>query len=292
MKCISCSSEEYQVVYDGPIRSGSYGKLTSKNFKVIECKKCSLTRLEEFPEIHYENEEYRLDYNDTSDIRDYFKNHDLEQTPRINKIGIEQFRDKVVLDFGCGGGSFLDSIKGIAKKTIAVEPFVGYHESLKFRGHEVYSDIKDCSHLNSTIDIVISFGVIEHINEPLLYLKNAFDILNINGKMFIETDNLDDVLVKLGFKEFEPFYYRTVHSYYFNTKSLKELAQKAGFNEILVGHRHGFGISNTIKWLNNRKPGGLSKLEFITPEIDFAWVQMLEKTGMAELLHFELVKTK
>jgi 2-polyprenyl-3-methyl-5-hydroxy-6-metoxy-1,4-benzoquinol methylase len=291
MKCISCSSEEYQVVYDGPIRSGSYGKFTSKNFKVIECKKCSLTRLEEFPEIHYENEEYRLDYNDTSDIRDYFKNHDLEQTPRINKIGIEQFRDKVVLDFGCGGGSFLDSIKGIAKKTIAVEPFVGYHESLKLRGHEVYSDIKDCSHLNSTIDIVISFGVIEHINEPLLYLKNAFDILNINGKMFIETDNLDDVLVKLGFKEFKPFYYRTVHSYYFNTKSLKELAEKAGFNEILVGHRHGFGLSNTIKWLNDRTPGGLSKLEFITPEIDFAWVQMLEKTGMAELLHFELAKS-
>ena len=46
-------------------------------------------------EIHYENEEYRLDYNDTSDIRDYFNNHDHEQTPRINKIGIEKFRDKL-----------------------------------------------------------------------------------------------------------------------------------------------------------------------------------------------------
>ena len=291
MKCISCNSDEYQIVYNGPIRSGSYGKLTSKNFKVIECKKCSLTRLEEFPEIHYENDEYRLDYNDTSDIGDYFNNHDYEQTPRINKIGIDKFRDKVVLDFGCGGGSFLDSIKGIAKKTIAIEPFVGYHESLKSRGHEVYSDVKDCSSLNSTIDIVISFGVIEHINEPLDYLTNAYDLLKLNGKMFIETDNLDDILVKLGFKEFEPFYYRTVHSYYFNAKSLKELAQKAGFNEIIVGHRHGFGISNTIKWLNARKPGALNKLEFITPEIDCALVKMLENTGMAELLHFELVKS-
>jgi 2-polyprenyl-3-methyl-5-hydroxy-6-metoxy-1,4-benzoquinol methylase len=291
MKCISCNSEEYQIVYDGPIRSGSFGKLTTKNFKVIECKKCSLTRLEEFPEIHYENEEYRLDYNDTSNIQDYFNNHDREQTPRINKIGIEKFRDKVVLDFGCGGGSFLDSIKGIAKKTIAVEPFVGYHESLKSRGHEVYSDIKDCIHLNSTIDIVISFGVIEHINEPLEYLINAYTILKYNGEMFIETDNLDDILVKLKFKEFEPFYYRTVHSYYFNTKTLKDLAKKAGFIEITSGHRHGFGISNTIKWLNERKPGGLNKLEFITPEIDYAWVQMLENTGMAELLHFQLVKS-
>jgi 2-polyprenyl-3-methyl-5-hydroxy-6-metoxy-1,4-benzoquinol methylase len=290
MKCISCNSKEYQIVYEGPIRAGSFGKITTKNYKVIECKKCSLTRLEEFPEIHYENEEYRLDYNDTSNIIDYFKNHDHEQTPRINKIGIEKFRDKVVLDFGCGGGSFLDTIKGIAKKTIAVEPFVGYHESLKSRGHEVYSDIKECIHLYGTIDIIISFGVIEHINEPLEYLLNAFNALKTSGKMFIETDNLDDILVKLGFKEFQPFYYRTVHSYYFNTKSLNDLALKAGFNKILVGHRHGFGISNTIKWLNERKPGGLSKLDFITPEIDFAWVQMLENSGMAELLHFELVK--
>ena len=109
----------------------------------------------------------------------------------------------------------------------------------------------------------------------MAYLANAYDLLKTNGKCFIETDNLDDVLVKLGFKEFEPFYYRTVHSYYFNAKSLKELAQKAGFNEIIVGHRHGFGISNTIKWLNERKPGGLNKLEFITPEIDFGLVKML-----------------
>lgn len=290
MKCISCNSEEHLIVYDGPIRAGSFGKITTKNYKVIECKECSLTRLEVFPEIHYDNEEYRLDYNDTTDINDYFKNHDHEQTPRINKIGIEKFRDKIVLDFGCGGGSFLDTIKGIAKKTIAVEPFVGYHESLKSRGHEVYSDIKECIHLNGTIDIIISFGVIEHINEPLEYLLNAFNALKTSGKMFIETDNLDDILVKLGFKEFQPFYYRTVHSYYFNTKSLKDLALKAGFNKILVGHRHGFGISNTIKWLNERKPAGLIKLDFITQEIDFAWVQMLENSGMAELLHFELVK--
>ena len=290
MKCINCNSEDYKIIYDGPIRSGSYGKLSVENSKVISCKKCTLTRLEEFPEIHYEIEDYRLDYNDTADVKDYFKNHDLEQTPRINKIGIEKFRDKVVLDFGCGGGSFLDSIKGIAKKTIAVEPFIGYHESLKLRGHEVYSDILDCSHLNSKIDIVISFGVIEHINTPLEYLKNAYSILKPKGKMFIETDNLDEILVKLGFKEFEPFYYRTVHSYYFNAKSLNSLSKKAGFNKTNNGFRHGFGISNTIKWLNERKPGGTNKLEFITPELDFTWVKMLEDNGMAELLHFELTK--
>lgn len=291
MKCISCNSENFKIIYEGPIRAGSYGKLTTQNYKVIECVNCTLTRLEEFPEIHYENDEYRLNYNDTADIADYFKNHDHEQTPRISKIGIEKFRNKVVLDFGCGGGSFLDSIKGIAKKTIGIEPFVGYHQSLKSRGHEVYPDIRDCSHLDATIDVVISFGVIEHINEPLEYLRKSYSLLKLNGTMYLETDNLDDILVKLGFKEFNPFYYRTVHSYYFNAKSLHDLATRAGFGNINIGFRHGFGLSNTINWLNNRKPGGTTKIDYITPEIDFAWVQMLEKEGMAELLHFELEKS-
>ena len=194
------------------------------------------------------------------------------------------------MDFGCGGGSFLDSIRGVAKKTIAIEPFIGYHESLKSRGHEVYSDILDCPHLKSKIDIVISFGVIEHINTPLEYLKSAYSILKPNGTMFIETDNLDDILVRLSFKEFEPFYYRTVHSFYFNALSLGSLSKNAGFNTVNKGFRHGFGISNTIRWLNERKPGGTSQLDFITPELDYAWKKMLEDNGMAELLHFELIK--
>ena len=290
MNCVACGSGTVGVIYSGPIRSGLYGQTTKNEYEVFECSVCSLAWLNNFPEINYTDDYYRLAYNGTAVIADYFKMHDHEQTPRVNKIGIERFRDKVVLDFGCGGGSFLDSIKGFAKKTVAVEPFVGYHLSLKNRGHEVFSNIKDCAHLRSAVDIVISFGVIEHVNNPLEYLQNAYDILKPNGRVFIETDNLDDVLMKLSVKEFEAFYYRTVHSYYFKSKSLRELSIKAGFHDIIVGYRHGFGISNTIRWLNERKPCGTGKLDFISTEIDFAWVQMLEKTGMAELLHFELVK--
>lgn len=290
MKCICCESEKFETIYEGVIRSGSYGKQTENSSKIIKCENCGLTRIEDFPEIDYKSDEYRLDYNDTAQIEDYYRNHDLEQNPRINRIGIENFRNKVVLDFGCGGGSFLDLIKGFAKRTIAVEPFTGYHRSLKERGHEVYSSIAECDHLKGEIDIIISFGVIEHINEPLQYLSDARSVLKPGGKMFIETDNLNDVLINLNFPEFLPFYYRTVHSWYFDSVSLTKLSSKAGFSKITPGFRHGFGLSNTLLWLKERKPWGNSKIAFITEEIDFHWVQMLERSGMAELLHFELIK--
>ena len=290
IKCISCRNEKFKIIYEGTLRSGSYGKSTETTNSVIKCTECGLARLKVFPEISYSSDQYRLDYNDTASIDDYFKNHDVEQNPRIARIGIEKFRNKVVLDFGCGGGSFLDLIQGVASKTIAVEPFTGYHKSLRERGHDVYSSIDDCKTFINSIDIIISFGVIEHINDPLSYLKSARELLVQGGQLFIETDNLDDILVKLDFKEFGPFYYRTVHSWYFDGNGLAGLCKTAGFSEIEKGYRHGFGLSNTLLWLKERAPRGTSKLEFITEEIDYNWIQMLEKTGMAELLHFVITK--
>ena len=290
IKCISCGNEKYETLYEGTLRSGSYGKSTKSTNSVIKCTQCGLSRLKEFPEISYSSDQYRLDYNDTTAIGDYFKNHDVEQNSRIARIGIEKFRNKVVLDFGCGGGSFLDLIKGVAAKTIAVEPFIGYHKSLRERGHDVYCSIDECKAFTGSVDIIISFGVIEHINDPLSYLQSARELLVKGGKMYIETDNLDDILVKLDFKEFGPFYYRTVHSWYFDGKGLAGLCNTAGFTDVEKEYRHDFGLSNTLLWLKERVPKGTARLEYITDEIDYNWIQMLEKTGMAELLHFVITK--
>ena len=95
IKCISCGNEKYETLYEGTLRSGSYGKSTKSTNSVIKCTQCGLSRLKEFPEISYSSDQYRLDYNDTTAIGDYFKNHDVEQNSRIARIGIEKFRNKV-----------------------------------------------------------------------------------------------------------------------------------------------------------------------------------------------------
>jgi|TARA_A100001015_G_scaffold316602_1_gene431337 cyclopropane fatty-acyl-phospholipid synthase-like methyltransferase len=290
MKCINCKKNDFKIIYNGKIRSGSYGKNTDKNHKIIECINCGLTRMEEFVNIDYISDSYRLLYNDSNKISDYFKNHDHEQNGRINKIGIEKFRNKIVLDFGSGGGSFLDLVKGISSLTIAVEPFKGFHKSLKERGHLVFSDIKECSEYIDKVDIIISFGVIEHIDDPLGYLKSAFSLIKKDGIMYIETDNLKDILMHFQIPEFDSFYFRTVHTYYFDSKSLKDLCQNAGFTNIKTDYRHGYGISNTFNWLKDFKPSGDSRLEFLSEDLDDFWIKYLEKKGMAELLHFEISK--
>ena len=132
-KCILCGGIELDTIYKGQIRSGKFKKLTTESFSVIKCKSCGIGKLKPFPKLNYTSSEYRELYNDTSQISEYIQMHDHEQIPRISSIGIEKFRNKVVADLGCGGGSFLDIVKGVTSKTIGIEPFTGYHKSLKNR---------------------------------------------------------------------------------------------------------------------------------------------------------------
>jgi SAM-dependent methyltransferase len=289
--CNICGGHDYDKIYAGTIRAGTHLKMTSEVFDVIQCEDCKLASLSPFPKIDYSSPEYRELYNDTSDVKDYISMHDHEQTPRISKIGIEIFRDKVVADLGCGGGSFLDSIRGVAKKTIGIEPFSDYHSSLKQRGHLVYPSTQDSLNTQvNCIDIITSFGVIEHTENPLEYLNEAYSLLKKGGKIYLETDNLDDFLMKMNIPEFEQFFYRTAHFWYFERNSLRRIMEIAGFNNIYEGFRHGYDLSNAFMWMKDRVPTGTDKVKNISSFCNDTWKRFLEESGKAELLHFSAVK--
>tara|TARA_Y100001970_G_C14178433_1_gene828401 strand:+ start:616 stop:1482 length:867 start_codon:yes stop_codon:yes gene_type:complete len=285
--CKICKNNTVKI-YKGQIRAGEYGKNTLESYGVLQCDNCEIAFLNPFPSVDYESQSYRLDYTGNDSVEGYFSKFDHEQTPRINRIGIEKFRNKIVADMGCGGGSFLDAIKGFAKKTIAIEPFVGYHRSLEERGHDVYQYGKELK--GQEVDIIISFGVIEHTLNPLEYLNEAYGMLKDGGEIFIETDNLNDFLMKSDISEFESFFYRTAHYWYFNKNSLTNLLNKANFKVMEPGFRHGYDLSNALCWFRDRKPTGKRKIDFISESCNKAWTTFLEENGLGELLHFSAIK--
>jgi hypothetical protein len=70
----------------------------------------------------YESEEYRKNYCDSKQLKDYWKAHDDLWNQKLHRIGIHNCRNKTIADFGTGGGAFLDALQGFAKETIAIEP--------------------------------------------------------------------------------------------------------------------------------------------------------------------------
>ena len=291
--CGLCNTQDYEVIYDGIIRDGVVGIKTIIKHKVVKCNGCGLVRLLDNPLTmeYYQSDEYRNAYNETSSPSDYIEMHDNEQPSRLDRIGATFFRDKIVLDFGCGGGAFLDLVSGLSRETLGIEPFSGYHESLIDRGHEMFSNMETAqSKYKDKVDSIVSFCVLEHVQNPQQYLKDACSLLKKSGKMYLETDNIHNILMKFNINSFDEFFYRTAHLYYFEDKTLRKMAEQAGFSDIRISFRHNYDMSNVMLWLRDNKPTGNGKLDFLSNGVDQNWIEFVESSGLADLVCIEMTK--
>ena len=291
--CDLCNTQDYEVIYDDVIRDGVVGIKTTIKHKVVKCNGCGLVRLLDNPLTmeYYQSDEYRNAYNETSSPSDYIEMHDNEQPSRLDRIGATFFRDKIVLDFGCGGGAFLDLVSGLSRETLGIEPFSGYHESLIGRGHEMFSNMETAqSKYKDKVDSIVSFCVLEHVQNPQQYLKDACSLLKKSGKMYLETDNIHNILMKFNINSFDEFFYRTAHLYYFEDKTLRKMAEQAGFSDIRISFRHNYDMSNVMLWLRDNKPTGNGKLDFLSNGVDQNWIEFVESSGLADLVCIEMTK--
>ena len=290
IKCRVCGIDELIVIFSGKIRDGSYGNITSQDYKVFQCSKCKVRFLDKFapPEL-YESEDYREKYCDSIQLEDFWRDHDELCEKKLHRIGIHNCRNKTVADFGAGGGSFLDALQGFGDKTIAIEPTQIWHEQMS-KKHQVFSYTRELLVTGINVDIGISFDVIEHVPEPEIYLKEIYDSLSSKGRLYLITPNFNDILNDIAKDSFELFNYRTAHSYYFCADSIKFLLERVGFEKFMIKFYHEMDISNLIHWLKDGKPTGKNKNKIFDDEANRYFCSYLEKNGKSSHLWVEATK--
>ena len=139
----------------------------------------------------------------------------------------EQLRywSMTVLDIGCNDGSQLDAFKKLGYKTYGVDPAENLFATSSTK-HNVtlgFWNEDTAAKLNGQqFDIITTQNAFAHIPDPLSYLKLAKEHLRNNGKIFISTSQADMVLNG----EFDTIYHE--HISYYNAKSMKVLAERAG----------------------------------------------------------------
>mgnify|MGYP006079954133 FL=1 len=113
----------------------------------------------------------------------------IKKRIKINKFHNEQFKNKVVLDVGCGSGRWCVLAKQLgAKKVIGVDSSkknVSYNNK-KFKNIKfVYGDNTNLKIENNFSDITISQGVIHHTVDVFKSLSELIRVTKKNGKILL-----------------------------------------------------------------------------------------------------------
>ena len=145
---------------------------------------------------------------------------------------------KSVLDIGCGNGVFLNTLrKELPKATNlhGVEPNVDACNIALSKGLSVsninFLDFTK-SHCLGKYDLITLWGVLEHVKDVRMALKQIRAILNPNGFVLVCVPNVDSTIVQMTWGKC--FTFCPQHLWYFNTESLISILQSEGF--LLVSH--------------------------------------------------------
>jgi len=293
--CEICGCPDWQMQYQGRIRDGAFGKLSKEVCLVGKCSQCGVERLNESSckdEDFYKTEEYRRLLKEPEDAAGFMAEHDILQLRNLTMLWPDSVRYKAIADIGCAAGSFLDHVSGLAHSIVSIEPCEGYHDSLKKRGYDGYSFTGDALvNWEGKIDYAFCFSVIEHIENPRIFLEEIKKLLKPEGTLIISTPNRSDILMDLKVDEYKRFFYRTVHRWYFDESSFEYCAKQAGLEVSETRFIHRFGLSNAVTWLRDGRPTGSASIKHLdSPLLDDFWKGYLESRGVADYLYFKLIR--
>jgi len=289
--CVICNSHKINIIYNGVLRTGSFGKYTNEKHNVYSCSNCNSKFIRNtLSQDYYQTSDYRQDYNDNLNITNFYEENDTIDTDKITRIGLKNLRDNIVADFGAAAGTFLQAVNHISKFTIAIEPTNYFHENLNKNNKYVFSYGDELVKNNIKIDIATSFDVIEHVSSPIAYLSEIFKSLNDGGKLYLKTPNFNDILHELLSDSFDSFNYRTAHIFYFDKLSIEYILKEAGFKNYKISYVHDYDISNLLLWMKESKPTGLNEIDFFDNGFNLLYKNYLEKTGSASHLWIEATK--
>lgn len=198
-----------------------------------------------------------------------------------------------ILEVGCSSGFMLHPLISSGYRCVGVEPSGIFSDFLRSKKIEVYQTLEELKVKNPKykFDLIMHFFVLEHIVDPLEFLKSQINMLNDNGKIIFEIPNAADPLYTLyKVPEFEKFYWSIAHPWYFSFNSIKYLLDKLSLHyEIKLDQR--YDLSNHIIWARDGRPGGSGKFSpILNEELEDQYKKNLIQAGICDTLVVTIIK--
>jgi SAM-dependent methyltransferase len=231
--------------------------------RVVLCRNCGLAYLNP----RWTKETY-LDF--------YTNHYDKYYRPNISKISIKEnepnpiyerlskdaclpVSPKNILDIGSGSGLNLAyfKLKFPDSNYYAIEPSDAAASILHNNGISLISrDVDDDWHKNvqRKFDLIIMRHVLEHFSDPVAALAKIESTLSDSGIIYIAVPN--------SFNPLSPLltsWFRVVHTYYFNRKTLKGILQKSNLQLITAVEGDHFNKGELYAYA--RKGNGIQEIQ-------------------------------
>jgi len=273
----SCSddSELYELKYPecGLCGSGQgdllfYAKgcdLAGRRWSVVRCTRCGLVRTEPqvadpvrmeesiFQSYHLIKSEERSKGPKPSRWQTYFQRR-LES--RLGEIFPERLRllrryapKREIYEIGCGDGSFL---KFLAEREWAVDGVDlaenAIQEAERRHGLKLHCGaFQKMRYPSNSFPLVALYAVLEHVDKPVLFLKEVHRVLTQDGLLVFLVPNFQSIQSKL-FRHDSYLLRLPQHLYHYTPGTLRTLLEKCSFTIVKIRHNGGVESSQSFKF--------------------------------------------
>lgn len=230
--CLMCGGDQYTPIIEAADPNGETGGL---RFAVVRCNECGLMFTSPRPNAATIGRFYAANYR---------PHHRSRVKPRhvrrsrwdgllgraVERRGLPMHGQGRLLDFGCGGGQFLERMRRQGWNVTGLDSSKRAVESVqtKLGIRAIVGTLPHPELAPESFDVVTMWHALEHVHDPLATLKCAYDLLAPGGRLIVAVPNISS----LPFRWFGPNWFALDlprHLTHFTPASLRQMVELAGF---------------------------------------------------------------
>jgi SAM-dependent methyltransferase len=229
--CLLCNNRNWSQLVEAPDPGADGAGLW---FAVVQCQRCGLCFTNPRPSVGSIGQFYRPEYRPHR-----FANRDKPAEKRSGLRSNQWHRDRFalrwhgrgrLLDFGCGGGSFLERMhqRGWTVTGLDISAFAVNRVRSGLGLPVLLGSLPHPELAPKSFDVITMWQSLEHVHDPQEVLRQAYELLAPGGKLFISVPNIDS----LPFRWFGPAWYGLDlprHLTHFSPVTLQVMMEQARF---------------------------------------------------------------